>query len=168
MQAAAEEPTYTDWIVLENAVVVQEDARRIQIYRRLRRDLIAPAAPSRREDQTWKITVSLEEPKPPKPPEVVFTVREPSAPMNAQREALRFFNDVRELLGLPPTPEAPGQRWSSKPASEANPTMGGPAAARRAMPDGAGQSSAGQSAAPAPPPAPAPTPGAPRPVDLPE
>jgi len=134
MKAAAQEPTYTDWIVLENAVAVEEEARRIEVYRRLRRDQVSPGVTPRRENQEWKLTIVLEHASPEEPVEAVFIAREPSAPMNADREAQRYFNDVRVLLGLEPMPQPAAQQWSSKPASRANPAMGGSAAARPAQP----------------------------------
>jgi hypothetical protein len=144
MKSAASEPTYTDWIVLENAVVVEEEKRTIQIYRRLRRDQVSPGVAPRRENQEWKLTILMEQASPAAPVEAVFIAREPSAPMNAEREAERYFNDVRLLLGLDPLPHSAAQRWSSKPASAANPAMGGGSAARPALP------ASGASAADAP------------------
>lgn len=95
MVAVAQSPEYKDWQVSRNDVWVDEDAKRIEIYRRLRRVLSQPASRTRRENREWKFQILLQTTK---PPHAVFTSRGMGVPGHAQREGERYFADVLELL----------------------------------------------------------------------
>ncbi len=100
--AVAESPNYDDWTVTENDVWVDETARRIEIYRRLRRVIHQPASKTRRENREWRFQVIFE------PPLATFTSRGMGVPSHAQDEADRYFEDVLDILGgMPPQDEAP-------------------------------------------------------------
>ena len=102
MKAAAEQPRYDDWHIRENQVWVDADAKRIEVYRRLHRQLVDPASKSRTEEQTWKFQIWLEETDPPK---VTFISRDWAVPAKARLEADRYFKDVWDLLsGAPVEP----------------------------------------------------------------
>ena len=95
MVAVAQSPVYKDWKVSRNDVWVDEDAKRIEIYRRLRRVLAEPASKARRENREWRFQILLESTNPPK---AVFTSRGMGVPSHAQDEGERYFADVLELL----------------------------------------------------------------------
>lgn len=95
MVAVAHSPVYKDWQVSRNDVWVDEDAKRIEIYRRLRRVLSQPASKTRREKREWRFQIMLESTNPPK---AVFTSRGLGVPGHAQREGDRYFADVLDLL----------------------------------------------------------------------
>ena len=99
MVAVAEQPRYDDWTVVTNDVWVNEADRRIEIHRRLDRQLNVPPAKPRREQRTWQFEVRLLGTD---PPEATFASRGTSVPTQLQAEASRYFDDVGDLLsGLP-------------------------------------------------------------------
>src|SRR5687767_3542074 len=71
MVAAARTPDYNHpdytqrWTVRENQVWVDEENSRIEIFRRLERDLHRPASRPLHEQREWKIQATLEERDPP-------------------------------------------------------------------------------------------------------
>ena len=95
MVAAAQSPEYKDWQVSRNDVWVDEDIKRIEIYRRLRRVISQPASKTRRENREWRFQILLE---PTDPPQAVFISRGLGVPGHAQNEGKRYFTDVLELL----------------------------------------------------------------------
>ena len=107
--AVAETPDYSSedpnqrWTVEENHVAVFDDERRIEIYRKLDRILHRPGTKALREDRTWRFRVVLEELE---PPTAAFVSRGWGIPQVAQWEAHKYFADVWEILGGPPTEEA--------------------------------------------------------------
>lgn len=152
MKAAAREPTYRDWFVLENSVAVDEADRRIEVYRELRRDVVSPSTPPLREDQSWRFTITMDAPPPPKPPEATFVSRTAGVPAHAWDEADRFFADVQALLDGAPFGARP-----AAPSTVVTPSAGLP-----------GPVSVPPSQAQPLPPAPAPTSQPAPPVELPE
>ncbi len=94
--AVAQSPSYDDWTVTDNDVWVDEAARRIEIYRRLRRVIQQPAYKARRENREWRFQVIFE---PTDPPLAMFTSRGLGVPSHAQHEGERYFQDVLDLLG---------------------------------------------------------------------
>lgn len=103
--AVAESPNYDEWTVTDNDVWVDEAARRIEIYRRLRRVIHQPAYKARRENREWRFQVIFE---PTDPPLATFTSRGLGVPSQAQEEGEHYFQDVMDLLGgMPQEDEAP-------------------------------------------------------------
>ena len=99
MVTVAEQPRYDDWAVVANDVWVDEAGRRIEIHRRLDRQLHLPGAKPQREQRTWQFEVRLLETD---PPEAKFGSRSAAVPTDVQAEASRYFDDVLDLLsGLP-------------------------------------------------------------------
>ncbi len=99
MVAVARQPRYDDWTVVANDVWVDEADRRIEIHRRLDRQVSLPPAKPRREKRTWKFEVRLLGTD---PPEATFASRGVGVPSRFQAEASRYFDDVGDLLsGLP-------------------------------------------------------------------
>ena len=96
MVAVAEQPRYDDWTVVANDVWVNEADRRIEIHRRLDRQVHLPPAEPRREQRTWQLEVRLLGTD---PPEATFASRGASVPTQLQAEASRYFDDVLDLLG---------------------------------------------------------------------
>lgn len=113
MVAVAESPSYDDWTVTDNDVWVDEAARRIEIYRRLRRVIHQPASKARRENREWRFQVIFE---PTDPPLATFTSRGLGVPFHAHHEAERYFQDVLDLLGgMPQQDKAPSTASSDTP-----------------------------------------------------
>ena len=101
MVAVAESPGYDTgpveerWRVEENAVMVDRENARIEIYRQLRRTLHLAGARPWTEGREWRFRVVLEELE---PPLAVFTSRGLGVPAHAKAEGERYFDDVRALL----------------------------------------------------------------------
>ncbi len=113
MVAVAQSPVYEDWQVSRNDVWVDEDARRIEIYRRLRRILAQPASKIRRENREWRFQILLESTNPPK---AVFTSRGLGVPSHAQREGELYFADVLDILsGVAEEPAQPAANENEDP-----------------------------------------------------
>ena len=115
MVAASRTPEYDDWKVADNDVFVDEEGRRIEVYRRLRRLYVSPHSDPRKEDEEWRLQVMLDHDESADAPMVDFTARQITVPAHAWREADRLFAQVRALLGpvVEPTgeerlPEADG------------------------------------------------------------
>lgn len=105
MVAVAQSPVYEDWQVSRNDVWVDEDARRIEINRRLRRILAQPASKIRRENREWKFQIMLESTNPPR---ATFKSRGLGVPSHAQSEGERYFADVLDILsGVADEPAPP-------------------------------------------------------------
>lgn len=113
MVAVAERPDYADWRMLENEVAVEPEVSRILIYRTLRRDLVTPGIPVRRQDREMQIEIRLLETD---PPQAVFATTVATLPARVDEEATRYFQSVRELLGEPPP--LPPLRRVAPPLSE--------------------------------------------------
>jgi hypothetical protein len=129
MVAAAREPDYSSaedyterWTVRENQVWVDEANRRVEIFRRIERDLYRPASKHLHEERQWRFQAVLEQRD---PPTVSFTSRQVGVPAHAWDEAERYFDAVWQVLGGRPGHEESDQSAPSEPvtdeaASEAN------------------------------------------------
>lgn len=163
MKAAAREPTYRDWIVIENSVAVDETDHQIEVYRELRRDFVSPSTPPRREEQSWRFAITMDAPPPPKPPKAEFVSRTAGVPSHAWDEADRFFADVQSLLdGASIGASRPTPTTVVTPSAGLPPPISVPPSAAQPLPPNP-QSN--------PPPNPQPTPGerpSSPPVDLPD
>jgi hypothetical protein len=132
MMAVARTPDYSAadpadrWTVRENHVWVDESNRRIEIFRRLERDLYQPAARHRHQQRQWKMQAALEERD---PPTVRFRARQASVPAHVWEEAERYFDEVREVLegGLPGESEARPPAPPAAPVIEVQPPQTQPA-----------------------------------------
>jgi len=107
MVATARSPVYDDWKVSDNEVYIDEDARRIEIFRVLRRTFVSPYSDPRRESEEWKLQIVLARDEELGQPLVDFTARQMDVPAHVWDEADRYFMQVRTLLGpvKPPTTE---------------------------------------------------------------
>ncbi len=121
MVAVAQTPDYSSspdpamrWTVRENDVWIDSDASRIEIYRRVERELRQPLEQPRRETRDWKIAVLLEKRD---PPTILFQTRNSGVAAHAWDEAERYFNEVAQFLGPPPSPPTTAAT-SSAPAHE--------------------------------------------------
>jgi hypothetical protein len=110
MVAVANTPDYWNtpdvterWHVRENAVWDDEANRRIEVFRKLERELHLPNQPVVYEKREWRFEVTMEQED---PPVVKFTSCGAEVPAHAWHEADRFFDQVWELLGIkdPPKP----------------------------------------------------------------
>lgn len=105
MKTAAEQPRYDDWLVHENQAWVDEDARRIEVYRQIERYRRGPIDAPIHEERTWRLKVQMVSDN---PPVAKMGNRGLDVPMHVREEALRYFEDVQQLLGEPESPpEAP-------------------------------------------------------------
>jgi hypothetical protein len=105
MIAVAQEPDYLSsedvaqrWIVRSNEVAADADAPgggRIEVFRRLERELHMPGAPVRHETREWKFNIVLEQRD---PPLILFRARNASVPAHVWAEAERYFNEVQAFL----------------------------------------------------------------------
>lgn len=105
MVAAAESPDYDDWKIRQNEVFVDASARRLEVYRLLKRLYVTPYSDPRKEDREWRIQVMLTPTEEGESPTVDFTARQVTVPAHVWQEAERYFAQVRSLLG-PPAPPA--------------------------------------------------------------
>jgi hypothetical protein len=103
MVAAARTPDYQSgppqrrWTVRENNVWLDEPQRRIEIHRALARTVHRSGGEPRHERRTWRLRVTLEEAE--GGPTAVFLSRDPAIAAHVWEEAVRYFDDVWELLG---------------------------------------------------------------------
>ena len=106
MIAAAQSPEYDDWKIAENETFVDEDGRRVEVYRVLRRLLVTPYADPRKESEEWRLQLVLAHDMDIDAPVVDFTARQITVPAHVWREADRYFGQVRTLLGPPEATKA--------------------------------------------------------------
>jgi hypothetical protein len=97
MVAVAERPEYKDWKVLENNVYANDAAKRIEVSRVVHRELWLPGGGNnpRYERRDWKFTITL---LPEEPPTIDFVSRSWAVPMHARDEAVRYLDDVNDVL----------------------------------------------------------------------
>ncbi len=114
MVATARSPVYDDWKVSDNEVYIDEDARRIEIYRVLKRTFVSPFSDPRRESEEWKLQIVLARDEELGQPLVDFTARQMDVPAHVWDEADRYFMQVRTLLG-PVKPPATDPATASEP-----------------------------------------------------
>ncbi|MDZ4831139.1 MAG: hypothetical protein SGJ09_13205 [Phycisphaerae bacterium] len=123
MLAAANEPTYKNWHVIENDVWAYEADSRIEIWRLLRRYKDSGAQWPRLEDSEWTFSVVLEATE---PPSASFTNRSMGIPSHGWEQTDRYFEQVWEILGgrsanRALTPAAPRTTVPAVPSPEPNP-----------------------------------------------
>ncbi len=116
MTAVAQTPDYymqsedvtQRWIVVENNVWIDDETHRMEVQRRLERELHQPRSPVRHETREWKFEIALEQPKPSKggEPVMLFRTRNSGVPAHAWEEAERYFDEVEKFLGPMPPPTA--------------------------------------------------------------
>lgn len=108
LKAVAEQPEYghqdptKEWTLVENVVRVDEELRRIDIDRRVKRLLHRPRTKDLYEDVHWSFQVQQ---YPTDPPSVHFQANEPELPTKVQFEGDRYFTEVRFLLSGLPRPQ---------------------------------------------------------------
>ncbi len=102
MKAAAENPRYDDWHVIQNDVYADEAIRQVHIYRRLRRDVVGPGVQPFRQDAEYRLRASLGEAKS-GDPEVTVVSRDSAIPAHAWSEIERYLDEIDELMGGDPT-----------------------------------------------------------------
>ncbi len=118
MKAVAQTPDYymtsdnvsERWLVRENHVAYDDDVRRIEVLRRLERELHKPMAAPRVERREWKFEIALEDGVA-AGPVIRFRTRNTGVPAHAWDEARWFFNEVEAFLG--PAPQADSESSDS-------------------------------------------------------
>ena len=119
LKAVASAPDYgkgdpTDrWTVRENQVWVDEQGSRIEVYRRLERELHMPGSTPQHQEREWKLRVRMIERD---PPTVEFTSRQWGVPAHTWDEGARYFDEVWQLLG--------GPKLDGSPQADELPTTG--------------------------------------------
>jgi len=99
MVATAKAPQYDDWKLSENEVMIDEEGRRLEIYRIVRRTLVSPYADPWKEELEWRMQVVLGRDWDGTTPTVDFTARQITVPAWVWEEADRYFAQMRTLLG---------------------------------------------------------------------
>ena len=131
MVDVANHPNYDDpniskrWIVRENKVWADEEEGRIEIYRRLERDVHRPLSVEAYEEREWRFEVTLDRSEVPEDRKVKFVSRGPAVPAHAKYEADRYYNQLWATLGGKP---------AAMLAEEAAATQPGPVTTQHAPP----------------------------------
>ena len=99
MVATARSPSYDDWKISDNAVFIDEAARRLEIHRVLKRTYVTPWSDPRRETEEWRFQIVLGSDSELDQPMVCFTARQIAVPAHVWNEADRYFSQMRTLLG---------------------------------------------------------------------
>ena len=120
MVAAARAPEYDDWKIAENETYVDEDGRRLEVYRVVRRLYVTPHSDPRKESREWRMRMVLARDENLAAPAIDFTARQITVPAHVWAEADRYFNQVRHLLG--PVQGASPQSTNGPSATDADPT----------------------------------------------
>lgn len=111
MIATARTPDYSDWKVMDNYVHTDDSARKIDVFRTLKRTRVQPYSPTREEERSWKFQIELE--GSPESPVVRFSARQFAVPDHVWREADRYFAQVRGTLKGPAEPSEPAATGAS-------------------------------------------------------
>lgn len=111
MIATARTPDYSDWKVMDNYVHTDDSARKIDVFRTLKRTRVQPYSPTREEERSWKFQIELE--GSPESPVVRFSARQFAVPDHVWREADRYFAQVRGTLKGPAEPSEPAAAGAS-------------------------------------------------------
>lgn len=98
MVATAESPEYSDWFIIENEVAINEADARIDVYRRIRRDVRVPMGGTQRQERTLKHQIRLFEED--GHPLIEFYGRSGGVPANEQSESFRYFDQVWAAMGI--------------------------------------------------------------------
>jgi hypothetical protein len=99
MVATANAPEYDDWRIRRNEVYVDDDSRRIEVFRVLRRTFVSPHAEPSRQEREWRFEILLARDEELEVPMIDFTARQISVPAHVWQEADRYFAQMRTLLG---------------------------------------------------------------------
>lgn len=94
---ACEQPEYEDWVLIENNAWVDPGYDRIEVYRRLRRDIFREGTKVVREEEMLELQFVLE---PTDPPKVSGLVRNALVRVRGVAALDHVYNEMRELLGL--------------------------------------------------------------------
>jgi len=101
MVAVAESPEYyQDWFIMANDVWADDTTGRIEIHRRIERDVIKPRMKPQHQNRTWQHQIYLFEVE--SGPLVTFRSRGWGVPVLARQEAENYFADIWEILGGKP------------------------------------------------------------------
>lgn len=106
MVQASREPRYTNWIVVQNQVHVDQKAERVDVYRDLKRDVVVPGLAPRREEAVWRFAATL---LPGEPARVEFSSPDWAVPAHFWEQADHYFAQVRmRLTEMGPVTPPPG------------------------------------------------------------
>ncbi len=94
--AAAQHPHYTDWMVTENGVFVDEAGGRIEVYRELKRDHAPPGAALQRQSETWTLSIHVETHD--RLPKVVIDTRSTLRSPGFWKQTDHFFEEIDSRL----------------------------------------------------------------------
>jgi len=97
MVTVAENPGYDNWVVVENNVWVDSIFDRLEIQRRIKRDLRRPEIGTVREEYEIEMQAVLERTE---PPAVTLTVRNWMIRGKAVMAIDQFMGEVRDVLDL--------------------------------------------------------------------
>ncbi|MSR69494.1 MAG: hypothetical protein EXS17_04030 [Phycisphaerales bacterium] len=93
---AAQHPRYTDWMVTENGVFVDEPAGRIEVYRELKRDHAPPGAALQRQSEIWTLSIRVETHD--RLPKVVIDTRSTLRSPGFWKQTDHFFTEIDSRL----------------------------------------------------------------------
>lgn len=91
----SEEPQYDNWVLIENNVWVDSNYDRVEIYRRLRREVHRIESPTIREDELLELQFVLERTE---PPVVTGVVRNPMVRGKGLLALEHIFGEMRKVL----------------------------------------------------------------------
>lgn len=94
--AAAQHPHYTDWMVTENGVFVDEAGGRIEVYRELKRDHAPSGAALQRQSETWTLSIHVETHD--RLPKVVIDTRSTLRSPGFWKQTDHFFGEIDSRL----------------------------------------------------------------------
>ena len=97
MVSVAEDPNYDNWVVVENNVWVDSVFDRLEIQRRIKRDLRRPEIGTVREEYELEMQAVLERTE---PPAITLTVRNWMLRGKAVMAIDQYFGEVRDVLDL--------------------------------------------------------------------
>ena len=99
MVQAADDPRYSDWIVVENQVWRDDLHSRLEILRNVRRDVMVSGQAPRREENEWRFSAELTDTD---PPAVEFSTSTITVPAHFWLQAHHYLDEVdRRLNGMP-------------------------------------------------------------------
>ncbi len=93
---AAQHPHYTDWMVAENGVFVDEPGGRIEVYRELKRDHAPPGAALQRQSEKWTLSIRVETHD--RLPKVVIDTRSTLRSPGFWKQTDHFFAEIDSRL----------------------------------------------------------------------
>ncbi len=126
--AAAQHPRYSDWMVTENGVFLDEPQRRIEVYRELKRDFAPPGAALQRQSETWTFSIHLETDD--RLPKVVIDTRSTLRAPGFWKQTDHFFGEIDARLAQGATAATSGD--DQQPASSGANALESPSALEKA------------------------------------